>query len=69
MAESSRLDDLESRLTHLERAVQELSDVLIRQQKEIDLSLQRNQILVDRLASLQEQAEGTSAAEEVPPHY
>ncbi|HEY5101242.1 MAG TPA: SlyX family protein [Steroidobacteraceae bacterium] len=67
--ESARLHDLEMRITHLERGLQELSDVLIRQQKELDRTVERNQVLAQRLAALQESDDGTSVREERPPHY
>jgi SlyX protein len=69
MTASARLDDLEIRITHLERSVQELSDVLIRQQKELDRILERNQILADRLATLEDPGETPMAPAEPPPHY
>jgi len=69
MTESARLDDLEIRIAHLERSVQELSDVLIRQQKELDRAVERNQILADRLAALQDDREDPTSPEERPPHY
>jgi len=69
MTEATRLNDLEIRITHLERGMQELSDVLIRQQKELDRAVERNRILAERLAALQDSDEGPIAAEERPPHY
>jgi SlyX protein len=69
MTESARLVDLEIRIAHLERSVQELSDVLIRQQKELDRTVERNQILADRLAALQDAGETPMASAERPPHY
>jgi SlyX protein len=69
MTEATRLNDLEIRITHLERGMQELSDVLIRQQKELDRAVERNRILAERLAALQDSDDGPIAAEERPPHY
>jgi SlyX protein len=69
MTENARLNDLEIRIAHLERGLQELSDVLIRQQKELDRAVERNQILADRLAALQERDDASTALEERPPHY
>jgi SlyX protein len=69
MTETARLDDLESRITHLERALQDLSDVLVRQQKELDRAHERNEVLAERLAALQDDAEGPLTLEEPPPHY
>lgn len=69
MTEAARLDDLEIRIAHLERGVQELSDVLVRQQKELNRAIERNQILSDRLAALQEGDAEAAAVTERPPHY
>jgi uncharacterized coiled-coil protein SlyX len=69
MTEAARLNDLESRITHLERGLQDLSDVLVRQQKELDRAVERAKSLADRLAELQDDAEGSVAREETPPHY
>jgi uncharacterized coiled-coil protein SlyX len=69
MTESARFNELESRITHLERGLQELSDVLIRQQKELDRAIERNQSLTARLTALQQEADGPPVGEETPPHY
>jgi SlyX protein len=69
MTENAHLNDLEIRIAHLERGLQELSDVLIRQQKELDRAVERNQILADRLAALQDSDGASVALEERPPHY
>jgi SlyX protein len=66
---SERLDQIEIKLAHLERAIAEISDVVARQQKELDRALDRNQQLMDKMAVL-ESEQGTSAtAYEKPPHY
>jgi SlyX protein len=69
MTENARLNDLEIRIAHLERGLQELSDVLIRQQKELDRAVERNQVLADRLAALQDSDDASTVLEERPPHY
>ena len=66
---SDRLDTLEEKVAHLERALTELSDVVARQQKELDLALQRNQRLLDKLAALESDSGPSATAYEKPPHY
>lgn len=65
---SDRVDALEFKVAHLERALQELSDVLYRQQRELDSLRSRNQQLVDQLQQLEDRA-GDPNAVEIPPHY
>jgi len=65
----SRLDAIEEKLAHLERAVVELSDVVARQQKELDRALDRNQRLMDKIAALESDFGPSAAAPEKPPHY
>ena len=45
---SDRLDAIEEKLAHLERAMAQISDVVARQQKELDRALDRNQRLMDK---------------------
>ena len=66
---SDRLDAIEEKVAHLERALNELSDVVARQQKEIDQALQRNQRLLDRIATLESDLGPSATADEKPPHY
>ena len=66
---SPRLDAIEEKLAHLERAVNELSDVVARQQKDLERALERNQRLIDKLAALESDSGPSSTAEEKPPHY
>jgi len=66
---SDRLDTLEEKVAHLERALGELSDVVARQQKELDLALQRNQRLLDKIAALESDSGPSATAYEKPPHY
>jgi len=69
MNEAARLNDLEIRITHLERGLQELSDVLIRQQNELDRCVERSRVLADRLAALQDSDDESAPPSERPPHY
>ena len=65
---SERIDTLEFKVAHLERALQELSDVLYRQQRELDALRDRNQQLVEQVQQLEDRG-GDPAGAEIPPHY
>jgi len=68
MKEADRIDALEFKVSHLERALQELSDVLYRQQREIDGMLELNRQLTSQLEQME--ARGADAnSVEIPPHY
>jgi len=67
-AGSERLDTVEFKLAHLERAVQELSDVVYRQQQQLDAALAMNQHLRQQLQEIDGRASDTSPVE-IPPHY
>jgi len=70
MLDNDRLEDLEIKCAHLERAVQELSDVLYRQQQQLDGALLRNQDLAGQIAALETAAEAAGGPRtEIPPHY
>ena len=69
MSESARLEALEFKLAHLERGLQELSDVVVRQQREIDALFEHNRVLAGRLQALLEQMEPPAVPQEIPPHY
>jgi SlyX protein len=64
-----RLDAIEEKLAHLERAVSELSDVVARQQKDLERALDRNQHLMDKLVALETDFGPSATAHEKPPHY
>jgi SlyX protein len=66
---SPRLDAIEEKLAHLERAVSELSDVVARQQQELTRALDRNQRLTEKLAALESDFGTSATAHEKPPHY
>ena len=65
---NERIDALEFKVAHLERALQELSDVLYRQQRELDALRDRNQQLVEQVQQLEDRG-GDPAVAEIPPHY
>ena len=65
---NERIDALEFKVAHLERALQELSDVVYRQQREVDSLRDRNQQLHAQLQQLEERG-GDPTQVEIPPHY
>jgi SlyX protein len=68
MTETTRLDQIEIKLAHLERALIDLNDVVVRQQRELELLTARNRQLKEQLEVLEG---GGASAEglERPPHY
>ena len=67
-AGSNRLEIVEIKLAHLERAVQELSDVLYRQQQQLDAALAMNQRLRQQLEEMDSRTSDSTSVE-IPPHY
>ena len=65
---TDRVETLEFKVAHLERSLQELSDVLYRQQRELDSLANRNQQLVEQLQQLEDRG-GDPTRVEIPPHY
>jgi SlyX protein len=65
---SERIDALEFKVAHLERALQELSDVLYRQQRELDALRARNEQLLQQVQQLEDRG-GDPNRVEIPPHY
>src|SRR5262245_16738351 len=49
-----RLDTLEFKVAHLERALQELSDVMYRQQRELDALRDRQALLAEQVGQLED---------------
>ncbi len=63
----TRLETLEIKCAHLEHNLQELSDVVYAQRKQLDKSLALNQQLVKQVDVLAERIE--TQDQEPPPHY
>jgi len=66
--EASRMETLEIKVSHLERAIQELSDVVYRQQQALDGALEMNRRLREQLEDLENRSSDPTAVE-IPPHY
>jgi SlyX protein len=66
---TDRLAAIEEKVAFLERAMSEISDVVARQQKELERALDRNQRLMDKIAALESDFGAGAAGEEKPPHY
>ena len=69
MNEQDRLETLEFKLAHLERGLQELSDVVVRQQQQLERLAERNRQLLGQLENLRQEAEEKKDPYEIPPHY
>ncbi len=73
MDDSSRIEALEFKCAYLERSTQELSDVLARQQQELDRACARIEDLAQQIEALNMALEGPGAPPdpraEIPPHY
>lgn len=67
--DNDRLQQLELKLAYLERGNQELSDVVYRQQQDLDALQSRLKRLADQLRAMTEEGVEPSAADEKPPHY
>jgi uncharacterized coiled-coil protein SlyX len=64
-----RLENLETKCAYLEASVQELSDVVYRQQQALDRLLIGQQELVRRLGEVAPAAASPAEVDERPPHY
>ncbi len=66
---ADRLETLEVKVAHLERGLQELSDVVVRQQRELEQAREHGRQIAAQLAALREGSEPGSLEDEIPPHY
>ena len=64
------MEQLEEKIAHLTRTVEELSDVVARQNTEIALLTRRVQMLMEREATREQDGSGgVVMGDERPPHY
>ncbi len=63
------LEQIEIKIAYLERTALELSDVIFRQQREIQALQAQVEVLRERLDAGQAQEGTRSLDQEVPPHY
>ena len=63
------LERLETKLSYLERANNELSDVVYRQHREIAGLRAKLEALSDRVSSIRSADAATTPEDERPPHY
>ena len=68
MSKESRLEALEVKIAHLERALQELSDVVYAQRRELDAQQARYQRLLEQVEAADRQPAADSPFE-IPPHF
>lgn len=61
---------LEERIAHLTRVVEDLSDIVARQERELMVAQRRLEMLMEREASREADAGGTiPLADQKPPHW
>ena len=63
------IERLEMKIAYLERANNELSDVVYRQQREIEGLRRKMESLADRVSAMPATDEGRTPEDERPPHY
>ncbi|MCV2866174.1 SlyX family protein [Defluviimonas sp. WL0075] len=67
---SERLNRAEEELAHLRRIVDDLSEVVARQSRELDLLNRRVALLMERAAEAEAERTGTiPLADQKPPHW
>jgi len=66
---AAAIERLETRIAFLERANNELSDVVYRQHRDIEALRARLEALTDRVSALQSEEPPRRPEDERPPHY
>ena len=65
----NRITELETKIAYQEHTIQELNDVVYRQQLQIDKVEVMCKHLMDRIQSMAEAGGGVNDVNERPPHY
>ncbi|MBI1495320.1 SlyX family protein [Halocynthiibacter styelae] len=67
---TDRILQLEEQIAHLTRTVEELSDIVARQEKELDVLKRRSSMLMEREAQREMEVGGSiPLADQRPPHW
>lgn len=69
MTEENRFINLETKISHQEHLLEELNQVIYRQQKQIDQLEKQVALLTQRLQEASEDSRLIGPANEKPPHY
>ncbi|UCC15334.1 MAG: SlyX family protein [Gammaproteobacteria bacterium] len=64
-----RLEQIEIKLAYQDQAMQDLSDVVYRQEKALENLEARLGVMTERIGELLDTLPDASADEEIPPHY
>ncbi len=64
-----RIDSIEERMAHLMRVVEDLSDVVAAQAREVDRLVRLTGLLAGREAEREAMGDGSPAADQKPPHW
>jgi len=67
---TNQINSLEEKIAHLTRAVDDLSDIVVRQENEIATLTRRVQMLMQREAGRESDTDGSvTLANQKPPHW
>ncbi|PTX51096.1 SlyX protein [Gemmobacter caeni] len=64
-----RITTLEEQLAHLARMVEDLSDIVVRQSREMDIMARRIGLLMEREAEREAEGGSIPLADQKPPHW
>lgn len=67
--DSARVEALEARIAHQERAIEDLNTAVTEQWKQIEALAKRLSLFGDRLQQVEDNTPSSAAGEPPPPHY